>query len=48
MEEAMIDIKAVLTKGDVGMPEACAYVLSLRNRMNPTLARAMKNPESRK
>jgi len=44
----MIDIKTVSMMGHVGTPKACAYVLSLRNRMNPTLARAMKNPESRK
>jgi hypothetical protein len=44
----MIDIKMVSTRGHGGMLKAWAYVLSLRNRMNPTFARAMKNPESRK
>ena len=48
MEEAIIAINAVSMTGDVGKSNACAYVLSLRNRMNPTLARAMKKPESRK
>jgi hypothetical protein len=28
--------------------KASAYVLSARNRMNPTLARPMKKPESKK
>jgi hypothetical protein len=28
--------------------KASAYVLSARNRMNPTLASAMKKPESKK
>jgi hypothetical protein len=48
MEEAMIAINAVSTRGDVGRSKACAYVLSLRKTMNPTLASAMKKPESRK
>jgi hypothetical protein len=48
MEEAMIATKAVSMRGDVGRSKACAYELSPRNRMNPTLASAMKKPESRK
>jgi hypothetical protein len=48
MEEAMIPINAVSMRGDVGRSKACEYVLSLRNRTNPTFASAMKKPESRK
>lgn len=48
MEEAMSPISAVSIKGEVGRSDACAYVFSARNIMKPTLARAMKNPESRK
>ncbi len=48
MEVAMIAISAVSMRGSTAASEACAYVLSARNRMNPTLARAMKKPESRK
>jgi hypothetical protein len=48
MEEAMIATNAVSMRGDVGRSKACAYELSPRNRMNPTLASAMKKPESRK
>ncbi len=48
MEVAMTAISAVSSGGDVGTSKTCAYVLSARNVTNPTLARAMKNPESRK
>ena len=41
-------INAVSTMGDVGKSNVCAYVLSKRKTMNPTLASAMKKPESRK
>src|SRR6266566_5927589 len=48
MEVAMTAISAVSSGGDVGTSTTCAYVLSARKVTNPTLARAMKNPESRK
>ena len=48
MEEAMTAISAVPTEADTEVSKASAYVLSARNRMNPTLARAMKKPESKK
>jgi hypothetical protein len=48
MEEAMIAISAVSKGGDTGASTVSAYVLSARNRMNPTLASAIKKPESRK
>ncbi len=48
MEEAMIAINAVPMGAEIGVSNASAYVLSARNRMNPTLASAMKKPESKK
>ena len=48
MEVAMIAISAVSMRGSTAASEACAYVLSARKMMNPALARAIKNPESRK
>lgn len=48
MERAMIAINAVSIGGETGLSNISAYVLSLRKRMNPTLANAMKKPESRK
>jgi len=48
MEVAMTAINAVSSGGDVGTSKECAYVLSARKMMNPALARAIKNPESRK
>ena len=48
MEVAMTAINPVSSGGDVGTSKTCAYVLSARKVTNPTLARAMKNPESRK
>ena len=48
MEEAMIAINAVPMGADTDVSKASAYVLSARNRINPTLASAMKKPESRK
>ena len=48
MEEAMIAISAVPMGAEAGVSKASAYVLSARNRMNPTLATAMKKPESKK
>lgn len=44
----MIAINAVSIVGDNGTSKVSAYALSVRNRMNPTLASAMKKPESRK
>jgi len=48
MEVAMIATNAASMGGDTGTSKACAYTLSARNRINPTFAKAMKNPESRK
>jgi hypothetical protein len=48
MEEAMIAISAVPMGADTEVSRASAYVISARNRMNPTLASAMKKPESKK
>lgn len=48
MEEAMIAINPVPMVADTGVSKASEYVVSARNRMNPTLATAMKKPESRK
>ena len=48
MEVAMIATNAASMGGDTGTSKACAYALSARNRINPTFAKAMKNPESRK
>ena len=48
MERAIIAIKAVSIVGDTGASMVSAYALSVRNAMNPTLASAMKKPESRK
>jgi len=48
MEEAMIAISAVPTGQTLRCQGRPAYVLSARNRMNPTLATAMKKPESKK
>ena len=48
MEVAMMATNAASMGGDTGTSKACAYALSARNRINPTFAKAMKNPESRK
>ena len=48
MEEAMIAIKTVTMGAETEVSTMFEYVLSARSRMNPTLASAMKNPESRK
>lgn len=48
MEEAIIAINAVVMGADTGASTVSAYVLSARNRMNPTFASPMKKPESRK
>ena len=44
----MIAINPVAMGAETGVSRASEYVLSARNRMNPTLASAMKKPESRK
>lgn len=44
----MIAINTMSIWGQVGWVRACAMVLSVRNRINPTFARAIKKPESRK
>lgn len=44
----MIPINAVATGAETEVSTISEYVLSARKRMNPTLASAMKKPESRK
>lgn len=48
MEEAMIATNAVATGAETEVSTMFENVLSARSRMNPTLASAMKKPESRK
>ena len=44
----MMAINAVASEAETEVSTVSEYVISARSRMNPTLASAMKKPESRK